>query len=86
MALSVRGQQQIRLDVGAEAQVRVGSKVRLAAWQDPKNRGAAATKRSPAVEKSEDGKSLMWTYDDGCAKDRKILLVCQLGLDHMGLL
>ena len=61
MALSVRGQQQIRLDVGAEAQVRVGSKVRLAAWQDPKNRGAAATKRSPAaVEKSEDGQSVSW--------------------------
>jgi hypothetical protein len=42
--------QQIRLDVGAKAQVRVGSKVRLAAWQDPKNRGAAtAIKRSPTT-------------------------------------
>lgn len=41
IASSVSEHQQIRLDVGAKAQVRVGSKVRLAAWQDPKNRGAA---------------------------------------------
>ena len=45
IALSVSEHQQIRLD-GAKAQVRVGSKVRLAAWQDPKNRGATA-KRNP---------------------------------------